>query len=104
MPSVNTRLARQIKRMESDESVWVPRAPTPTLHLGWLDEVDPYRNVAVLRTNDPSLQTLPTVPWVQAYTATNLPTAGDLVQALRFGTSVRILGRLVVPDSTVLLG
>lgn len=80
------------------------RAPTLTLHLGWLDDVDLYRNTAVLRTNDPSLQTLPAVRWVETYSATNPPSAGDIVQALHVGTSVRILGRLVVPNSAVDLG
>lgn len=97
-----SQLAQQIRRV--DESVWAPRAALPTLHMGVLTGVDYGRNTASLLTNDPSLNVLHGVGVLQAYSETNLPQTGDLVRALHFGTALMILGRQLVPDSTVILG
>lgn len=97
-----SRLARQVKR--SDESLWVPRASTPTLHLGVLTGVDHGRNTVSFLANDPSLKELPGVRYLQAYSPLNPPSEGDVVRALHFGTALIVLGRHVVPDSTVILG
>lgn len=104
MPLISSRLARQIKRVESDESPWVPRVSVPKLHLGFIDDVDYYNNTAVFQTNDPSLKTLPTCRWVEMYSPLNPPAPGDFVQAMHYGTSVRLMGRIVVPESVVILG
>ena len=97
-----SRLARQVRR--ADESVWVPRAPTPTLHLGVLTGVDIGRNTVSFLANDPALKEIPGVRYLQAYSAANPPQEGDVVRALHFGTAIMILGRHVVPDSAVILG
>lgn len=93
------RLARHVRR--SDSPAWLPRAPQVTLHQGVLDDVDPGRNVVNFAFNDPSGLILPGVRYLQAYSATNLPQAGDVVWAQHFGTDLMILGRHVVPDATV---
>ena len=102
MSNALSQLVQQIAR--ADESMWVPRAQEPTIHMGVLGGVDLGRRTAALLTNVPSMKELPTVRWMESYTALNQPTAGDVVRFLHVGTSVHILGRLVVPDSTVILG
>lgn len=106
MPSAQlTRLAQQIKRADQqDQSVWVPRAPTPTLHTGVLTGVDLGRNTVSFLTNDPSLAELHGVRVLQMYSPLDLPQVGHVVRALHFGTSLMVLGRQAVPDSTVILG
>lgn len=98
--SVN-RLAQRISGVDE---VVVPRAPRPTIHFGVLTGVDHGRNVVNVQTNDPSLKELFGVNVIQQYSSLILPTAGDVVSLLHFGTSVRILGKHSVPDRAVILG
>jgi hypothetical protein len=97
-----SQLVQQIAR--PDESVWVPRAQEPTIHMGVLTGVDLGRSTVSLQTNVPAMTQLSPVGWVESYSPVNQPATGDVVRMLHFGTSVLVLGRHVVPNSTVLLG
>lgn len=95
------RLARHVKR--TDQPAWLPRTPRVSLHQGVLADVDLGRNTVQFAFNDPSGLILPGVRYLQAYSDTNQPRAGDVVWAQHFGTDLMILGRHVVPTSTVTL-
>lgn len=102
MSNAISQLVQQIAR--ADQSMWVPRAQNPTIHMGVLTGVDLGRKTTSMLTNVPDMTQLPTVPWMESYTALNQPVAGDVVRFLHVGTSVHILGRLVAADPTVILG
>ena len=102
MSNALTQLVQQIAR--ADESMFVPRAQNPTIHMGVLTGVDYGRSTAAMLTNVPDMTALPTCRWIESYSATNPPAAGDVVRFLHVGTAVHILGRHVVADSAVLLG
>lgn len=95
------RLARHVKR--ADQPAWLPRAPQVTLHQGVLSAVDLGRNTVQFQFNDPSGLVLPGVRYLQAYSPSNPPQAGDVVWAHHFGTDFLVLGQHVVPTSTVVL-
>lgn len=95
------RLARHVRR--GDLPAWLPRAPQVTMHQGTLDSVDIGRGVAAFGFNDPSGLVVPSVRYLQAYSDTRPPEAGDVVWAQHFGTDLVILGRHVVPDATVII-
>ncbi len=100
MSNLISQLVQQIAR--PDDSMWVPRAQQPTIHMGVLTGVDLGRNTVSLQTNVPSMLELPTVSWMESYSSSNPPITGDVVRMLHFGTSVLVLGRHVVPNSIVI--
>lgn len=95
------RLARHVSR--GDTPAWMPRAPRVTLHKGLLADVDLGRSTVQFAFNDPSGLVLPGVRFLQAYSDTNPPRTGDVVWAQHFGTDLMVIGRHVVPTSTVVL-
>lgn len=102
-PSVN-RLARVARR--GDEPASNPRPPQMSLHKGWVRGVDIGRNVAGFEFNEPedlhpSGLVVPGVGFMQAYTADNPPQDGEVAWLQQWGNTVMLLGRHVVPDSTV---
>ena len=101
MSNALSQLVQQIAR--ADQSMWVPRAQTPTIHMGVLTGVDLGRKTTSMLTNVPGMTELPTVGWLESYTASSQPAAEDVVRFLHVGTSVHILGRIVVPNSIVTL-
>lgn len=96
------RLARRVSRTDSSPA-WVPRTPHLTLHQGTLSTVDVGTNTAHFAFNDPSGLVVPGVRYLQAYSPTNPPQAGDIVWAQHYGTDMLILGQHIVPNSTVIL-
>lgn len=101
MSNLISQLVQQIAR--PDDTMWVPRAQQPTIHMGILTGVDLGRNTVSLATNVPSMKELPAVSWMESYSASNPPVFGDVVRMLHFGTSVLVLGRHVVPNAVVIL-
>jgi hypothetical protein len=100
MSSAIDRLARSVQRGGS--SGWVPRAPQLTLHQGTVTDVDTFGGVVGFQINDPSGLVVPAVRYLQAYSATNPPTAGDIVWAHHYGTDLLVLGQHVVPPNIVI--
>jgi hypothetical protein len=91
-------LARRISR--TDSSVRVPRSPSTSLHQGVLTAVDVGTNTVEFEHNGTGTS-IPGVRYLVAYTADNPPKPGDVVWMQLHGTDPMILGRHVVPNSTV---
>lgn len=99
MPSSPIRdLARRVARAAS--SVRVPRSPTTSLHQGILTAVDIGTNTVEFEHNGTGAA-IPGVRYLQAYTVDSPPRPGDVVWMQLHGTDPMILGRHVVPNSTV---
>lgn len=94
------RLARNIKRTNS--TAWAPRPQQMTMHLGTVNAVDLFNGVADFLTNDPSGLVIPAVRYLQPYTADNVPSLGDVVWGMHFGTDMMIMGRHIVPANLVI--
>lgn len=94
------RLARQVARSDS-QPAYVPRAPQLSLHMGTLTAVDNSTNTAHFQFNDPSGLILPGVRVLQAYSASNIASAGDIVWGFHNGTDFMIAGQHMVPTNTV---
>lgn len=71
------------------------------MHMGTLAEVDINTNTAHFAFNDPSGLIVPGVRIVQAYSATNTPSVGDIVWAHHYGTDLMIVGQHMVPTNVV---
>lgn len=98
--SLVDRLARNIKRTTS--AAWTPRPQQMTMHQGVVNAVDVFSGVADFQTNDPSGAVVPAVRFLQAYSADNPPSVGDVVWAQHFGTDLLIIGQHVVPPNIVI--
>jgi hypothetical protein len=94
------RLARNIKRTSS--TAWAPRPQQMSMHLGTINSVNTFNGVADFLTNDPSGLVIPSVRYIQPYTATNPPVVGDNVWMQHFGTDVLILGQHIVPQNFII--
>lgn len=94
------RLARQMARSDSLPA-WMPRAPQLSVHMGTLAAIDNTTNTAHFQFNDPSGLVLPGVRVLHTYSAANPPSVGDVVCAHHNGADFTIVGRYVVPTSTV---
>lgn len=95
------RLARRVSRGNNSSSIRLPRAPQLTMHMGTLAAVDNNTNTAHFMFNDPSGLVVPGVRVVQAYTAANPPTVGDVVWAHHYGTDIMIVGQHFTPTNIV---
>lgn len=95
------RFARTVARGDNSSSIRLPRAPQMTMHMGTLAEVDINTNTAHFQFNDPSGLIVPGVRVLQAYSATNTPSAGDIVWAHAYGTDMMIVGQHMVPTNLV---
>lgn len=93
------RLARNIKRTNS--TAWSPRAPQFSMHQGTVNAVDTFNGFVDFGLNDPSGLVVPSVRYLQSYSADNPPTVGDVVWAQHFGTDLLVLGQHLVPPNFV---
>lgn len=91
-------LARRISR--NDSSVRVTKEPRTSFHQGTLSAVDIGTNTVQFQHNGSNTE-IPGVRYLVAYTADNPPRPGDKVWMQLHGTDPMILGRHVVPNSTV---
>jgi len=97
------RLARAVASNDTS-TARTQRAPQLTVHMGTIAAVDTGTNTAHFTFNDPTgtVSPVPGVRYLQAYTPDNPPQAGDIVWAHHYGTDLMIIGRHVVPTSTVI--
>lgn len=93
------RLARAVRGR--GDSPWTPRQPQLSMHQGVLSNVDLGRGVVDFEFPDPSGLVVPQVRYLQSYSDTNPPTAGDVVWAGHFGSDLVILGRHYIPTGTI---
>lgn len=95
------RLARRVSRGSNSSSIRLPRAPQLSVHMGTLAEVDTFTNTAHFQFNDPSGLVVPGVRYLQHYSPTHLPEAGDTVIAHHYGTDLYIVAQHFVPNNVV---
>ena len=94
------QLARAAKR--GDQPAWTPRAQQVSMYQGFVTRVDTFNGIVDFQINDPSGLVLPSVRYLQSYSADNPPGVGHVVWAQHFGTDIVILGQHVVPNSIVI--
>jgi hypothetical protein len=80
---------------------WTPRQPQLSMHQGTLSAVDLGRGVVDFAFPDPNGLIVPSVRFLQPYTDTNPPVAGDVVWAGHFGSDLVIFGRHHIPTGTI---
>jgi hypothetical protein len=91
-------VARRIARLDS--GVRIPKNPTQSLHQGTLTAVDIGTNTVHFEHNASGV-VIPGVRYLVAYTPDHPPSVDDVVWLQKHGTDQVVLGRHVVPDSTV---
>lgn len=91
-------VAQRISR--NDSGTRVPKNPTQSLHQGTLTAVDIGTNTVHFEHNASGV-VIPGVRYLVAYTADSPPAVDDVVWMQKHGTDQIILGRHLVPDSTV---
>lgn len=87
------RLARAVRRSNTNDPAWLPRAPQLTMHQGTLTRVDTYNGLVDFQFPDPSGAVLPAVRYIQPYTTANLPQIGDVVWAQHYGADFLVMGQ-----------
>jgi hypothetical protein len=73
------------------------------MHQGTLTRVDTLNGIVDFQFPDPSGLILPSVRYIQPYTADSPPSVGDVVWAQHYGTDVLVMGRHAVPNGFVTL-
>lgn len=94
------RLARSVRR--GGQSAWTQRTPSLSLHQGTVNRVDTFNGIVDFLANDPSDLVIPSVRYIQPYTASNTPQLNDVVWGMHFGTDMFILGQHHVPTNIVI--
>ena len=102
MPSADARiaaLARNLRRPDNSP-IRVPRTAQLSLHQGLIADVDVGTNTVHWSFNG-SDEIATGIRYLQAYSDLNPPMVGDVAWAHYNGTSLLVLGRHAVPNSTV---
>lgn len=93
--------ARQIARRDKSSS-YAPETAQLSLHMGTIADVDLTTGTVSWAFNGSDV-VQGGIRFLQAYTDTNPPQAGDTAWSHYNGTSLLVLGRHSVPNSTVVL-
>lgn len=99
--AVFARFANRVARPGSS-SVRAPRTAQFSMHQGVIHDVDEFTNTVHWQFNGDD-QIIPGIRYMHAYSPTNVPQVGDVAYGFMNGTSFVAAGRLLVPDSTVIL-
>lgn len=97
------RLAQSVVRGNLPPGI--PRVPHPVFHFGSVAAVDLGRHVVSHLWNEPGDPITDGVPWFEYYTTDRPPSTSDLTFGVQWDKDkFALMGRLVVPDSAVILG
>jgi hypothetical protein len=104
MPSIDQRIlafADAISR-PGPTPIRVPRPPQLSLHMGTIAAVDLGNNTVHWAFNGSDV-VQGGIRFLQAYSDANPPQVGDVAWAQHNGTDLLVLGRHIIPNSTVIL-
>jgi hypothetical protein len=93
--------ARKVAR-PGNAPAQLTRAPKMSMHQVTVGTVDTGTGTVQVQFNG-AADTTGGVRYIQAYTATNPPQAGDIAWGHHNGTDFTVVGRHIVPNSTVIL-
>ncbi len=96
-----SRFGNRVSRPGSS-SVRGPRTAQLSFHQGEIHDVDEFTNTVHWQFNGDDT-VIPGIRYMHAYSPTNPPEAGHAAYGFMNGTSFVVAGRLLVPDSTVIL-
>lgn len=104
MASADARIAALARTLSRpiNAPARVPRAPQLSLHQGLIASVDVGTNTVHWQFNGSDV-VAEGVRYLHAYSPLNPPQVGDVAWAQLNGTSLLVLGRHVIPDSTIVL-